>query len=56
MQPFYWEIGDATTALAAGSTDAASGNPTYTANTLMSIASASKWLYAAYVPRGAPAC
>lgn len=49
IQPFYWEIGDATAALASGSTDADGGLPTYTAATLMSIASASKWLYAAYV-------
>jgi hypothetical protein len=49
IKPFYWEIGDATTALASGSTDNASGSPTYTASTVMSIASASKWIYAAYV-------
>ena len=49
IKPFYWEIGDATAALASGSTDSASGNPTYTSSTVMSVASASKWLYAAYV-------
>lgn len=49
VQPFYWEIGDASAALASGSTDGAGGNPTYVASTAMSIASASKWLYAAYV-------
>jgi hypothetical protein len=49
IRPFYWEIGNAAGAQASGATDAASGNPTYTANTLMSIASASKWLYGAYV-------
>ena len=49
IQPFYWEIGDASATLASGSTDSASGNPTYAAATAMSIASASKWLYAAYV-------
>lgn len=49
VQPFYWEIGNAAGAQASGATDAAGGNPVYTANTLMSIASASKWLYAAYV-------
>jgi len=49
IQPFYWEIGDSTAALASGSTDAAGGNPTYSATTTLSVASASKWLYAAYV-------
>ena len=49
VKPFYWEIGDASAALASGSTDSAGGNPTYKATTQMSIASASKWLYAAYV-------
>jgi hypothetical protein len=49
IKPFYWEIGDRTAALASDSTDAASGNPTYTASTVMSIASATKWLYGAYV-------
>ena len=49
IKPFYWEIGDATAVLGSGSTDAANGNPTYTASTVMSVASASKWLYAAYV-------
>lgn len=49
IKPFYWEIGDSTGALAAASTDAAGGNPTYTAGTAMAIASASKWIYAAYV-------
>jgi len=49
IRPFYWEIGDATAALASGSTDAAGGMPTYTAATTMPIASATKWLYGAYV-------
>lgn len=49
IKPFYWEIGDSTGALVSASTDAAGGNPTYTANAAMAIASASKWLYAAYV-------
>lgn len=48
IKPFYWEIGDATGTLASGSTDAASGSPTYTATTVMAVASASKWIYAAY--------
>lgn len=49
IQPFYWEIGDRNSVQASGSTDAASGTPTYNAKTPMSIASASKWLYGAYV-------
>ena len=45
IQPFYWEIGSGTAALAAGSV----GGNAYTASTSMNIASASKWLYGAYV-------
>mgnify|MGYP005810568279 CR=1 FL=1 len=41
---FYWEIGDANGKLASGSV----GN-SYSETTKMEIASASKWLYAAYV-------
>lgn len=49
IQPFYWEIGDQTGRLGSGSVPASGGNPAYTSTTLMSIASASKWLYGAYV-------
>lgn len=49
IKPFYWEIGDTTGALASGSTDSTTGSPTYTATTTMSVASASKWLFAAYI-------
>lgn len=45
VRPFYWEIGDAQGLRGSGSTDGS----TYTASTVMAIASASKWLYAAYV-------
>jgi nitrate reductase NapE component len=45
VRPFYWEIGDGQGLRASGSTDGS----TYTASTVMAIASASKWLYAAYV-------
>ncbi len=49
IRPYYWEIGDGQQRLASGSV-AAPGNPvTYTASTFMPIASASKWLYGAYV-------
>jgi hypothetical protein len=45
IQPFYWEIGDRSAAMASGSVGGASP----TASTPMSIASASKWLYSSYV-------
>lgn len=45
IQPFYWEIGNGTAKLASGSV----GDDTYTESTSMNIASASKWLYGAYV-------
>lgn len=45
IRPFYWEIGDAQGRRGSGSTDGS----TYTASTVMNIASASKWIYAAYV-------
>lgn len=44
-QPFYWEIGDANSALASGS----AGGKRYDARSEMQIASASKWVYASYV-------
>ncbi|RZL39196.1 MAG: hypothetical protein EOP35_04210 [Rubrivivax sp.] len=44
-QPFYWEIGDATQLLAGGK--AGEGAPER--STQMAIASASKWLYGAFV-------
>lgn len=44
IRPFYWEIGDQRAAQASGSV----GDSTYTATTEMNIASASKWLFAAY--------
>lgn len=45
IRPFYWEVGDRSAAQASGSV----GGSAYTANTVMSIASATKWLYGAYV-------
>lgn len=44
VAPFYWEIGDANGAQASGRVGDA-----YSANSLMSIASASKWIYGSYV-------
>ncbi len=56
IQPFYWEIGDAGTALASGS-PTPSGGSAVTASSRFSIASASKWIYGMYVvqKRGAAA-
>jgi hypothetical protein len=49
ITPFYWEIGDKTGALASGSIGTnASGNPVV-GSTRVPIASASKWMYGAYV-------
>lgn len=53
IRPFYWEIGDRSAALASG----AVGGSAYGPVTTMNIASASKWLYGAYVVQrrgGAP--
>src|SRR5262249_9223194 len=44
-QPFYWEVGDAKEAIASGKAGANAPNP----DTSMSIASASKWIYGAFV-------
>ncbi len=51
IRPFYWEIGDAHAALAAGSVNTVGDTSaqTYTAGTPMAIASASKWLFGAWV-------
>jgi len=49
IQPFYWEIGDVTAQLGSGSVNRAGTATTYTAQTQMLIASASKWIYGAYV-------
>ncbi|KHD88388.1 MAG: hypothetical protein OM95_09665 [Bdellovibrio sp. ArHS] len=43
--PFYWEIGNGSSTLASGST----GNGSITRTTSLAIASASKWLFGAYV-------
>jgi hypothetical protein len=49
IRPFYWEIGDKATALASGSVNQSGNATTFTASTPMAIASASKWIYGAYV-------
>lgn len=49
VAPFYWEVGDKTGAQASGSVTSATNATVYTASSVMGIASASKWLYGAYV-------
>jgi hypothetical protein len=49
IRPFYWEIGDRSSTLASGSVASSASTTVYTRASLMSIASASKWLYASYV-------
>ncbi len=49
IQPYYWEIGDQTGRLGGASVNAAGSSTTVTAQTAMPIASASKWMYGAYV-------
>ena len=50
---FYWEIGNRALRLASGSITTATG-PNYEATTSMNIASATKWLYAAYAVQRDP--
>jgi hypothetical protein len=45
--PFYWEVGDRNSLLASGAVDAPAA-PRWRADTVMGIASASKWLWSAY--------
>jgi hypothetical protein len=49
LGPFYWEVGNATGRLAFGSVSPRGDPTTVTADTVLSWASATKWLYAAYV-------
>ena len=49
IKPYYWEIGDKTSLLASASVNASGAATPYDASTVMNIASASKWLYGAYV-------
>jgi hypothetical protein len=49
VKPFYWEIGDKSGPMASASVNATGSLLSYTASTVMNIASASKWLYGAYV-------
>ncbi|QIL20370.1 hypothetical protein [Thermomonas sp. HDW16] len=54
IRPFYWEVGDKSSGLASGSVDSATDPTVYKADTPMAIASASKWVYAAYVAQMRP--
>jgi len=49
LMPYYWEIGDGAGLLAAGSVGKDTTGSSVTATTKLSIASASKWIYSAYV-------
>jgi len=53
IAPFYWEIGDRNGAIVSASVDSTTPDGTqhthYDATTRLSIASSSKWMYAAYV-------
>ena len=49
IRPFYWEIGATAGPMASASVNATGSSATYNASTVMNIASASKWLYGAYV-------
>jgi hypothetical protein len=49
IRPFYWEVGSASARMASGSVKAAGVSTSYGPSTPMAVASASKWLYAAYV-------
>ncbi len=49
IRPFYWEIGNSAAKAASGSIKSSASTLTITATMPMSIASASKWIYGAYV-------
>ncbi|HQW09455.1 MAG TPA: hypothetical protein PLK05_09785 [Steroidobacteraceae bacterium] len=49
IRPFYWEVGDRNSGLASGSVNSTTDPTVYTVDTQMAIASASKWIYGAYV-------
>jgi hypothetical protein len=49
VAPFYWEVGDAMAARASGSVTRPGDSTVYGADTSMALASATKWLFGAYV-------
>ena len=48
IRPFYWEIGDVNARQTSGFVSSTTDPTVYASSTVMSIASASKWLYATY--------
>jgi hypothetical protein len=48
IRPFYWEIGDVNARQTSGFVGSTTDPTVYASSTVMSIASASKWLYATY--------
>lgn len=49
VAPFYWEVGDRSAQRASGSVTRAGNAMAYTADTSVALASATKWLFGAYV-------
>lgn len=49
LPSFYWEIGDRAARIASGSVHSSGAILTYSSTTMLSVASASKWMYGAYV-------
>lgn len=49
IRPFYWELGDGQQRLAGGAVADDRGRTPYQADTVLPIASSTKWLYAAWV-------
>lgn len=49
IRPFYWELGDRDGRVAGASVDRSAAGQTVTADSALRLASATKWVYAAYV-------
>lgn len=49
IRPFYWEVGNRDARVVSGSVDSPVSSTHYTAATPLNVASASKWVYAAFV-------
>jgi len=49
VAPFYWEVGDRNLRRASGSVNRSGDTTVYTADSSMALASATKWLFGAYV-------
>src|SRR5512139_2169465 len=48
VRPFYWEVGNQDGRVVSGSVDSPVSSTRYTASTPLNVASASKWVYAAF--------